>query len=212
MEIGNPSAKNQATPSRFTPATEKGAGSSYAGTTPSKIADRLAQASFSPIEVSSSSLLSPLSPMAHSGSGHVRAATPGATTATANAKRPIADRVGIWLSFLCVIHCLATPVLLIVFPALEAMKIARIHEGFHLALLLILPVVAVIAFIPGYRRHQNREVFYWALPGLLIIAYVALWFEEASWFATAISVTGSLFLIRAHVVNRRLCACCHPPR
>ena len=163
---------------------------------------KLSSAAFSPIADPSAAHKS--APSAAFGFG----ATRPSQVAAANEKRSLADRVGIWLSFLCVIHCLATPVLLIVFPALEAMKVAKLHESFHLALLLILPIVAVIAFIPGYRKHQNRHVFYWAIPGLIIIAYVALWFDEASWLATAVSVTGSLFLIRAHMVNRRLCACC----
>ncbi|GEM_PF-856592 len=169
----------------------------------------------SPVQVEPASY-TPLEPSAlpknhsvalHAPTAHVRAAVH-----TRRLRRPLADRIGIWLSFICVIHCLATPVLLLAFPALEAMKITRLHESFHLALLLILPIVAVIAFIPGYLKHQNRQVFYWAIPGLIIIAFVALWFDEASWLATAVSVTGSLFLIRAHMINRRLCVCCLPPR
>ena len=169
----------------------------------------------SPARVEPSSY-TPLEPNAlskkHSAAFPSTAAQPFNAMQARQLRRPLADRIGIWLSFICVIHCLATPVLLLAFPAFEAMKIMRLHEGFHLALLLILPIVAVIAFIPGYLKHQNRQVFYWAIPGLLIIAYVALRFEEASWLATAVSVTGSLFLIRAHTINRRLCACCLPPR
>jgi hypothetical protein len=39
--------------------------------------------------------------------------------------------------------------------------------------------------------------------------------DHAIWWEASLSIVGSLFLIRAHVLNRYLCACCHthlPPR
>jgi hypothetical protein len=117
----------------------------------------------------------------------------------------LADRVGIFLSGLCVVHCLLTPFVILLIPSLEA---SGYHDLFHDALLVILPLVAVSAFIPGFRRHRNKSVFYWSAPGLAMIAIGALVFHEQVWGQVIFSVAGSLFLIRAHVVNRRLCACC----
>ena len=122
-----------------------------------------------------------------------------------------ADQVGIFLSFLCVIHCMLTPVVLLCFPAVQALTANRFHEGFHHVLLLILPIVALFAFYPGYRTHRRLDVFAWAVPGFILIASVALYFEESTYFSTAISVAGSLCLVRSHWLNRHFCACCESP-
>lgn len=127
--------------------------------------------------------------------------------------RRLADRLGICLSALCLVHCLLTPVLILLLPSLQLVDAhgaegGHAHETFHLALLLVLPILAVMAFIPGYRRHGDKRVFAWAAPGLILVALVAIFFEDISWTGSLISVAGSLMLIRAHVINRRLCACC----
>lgn len=119
-----------------------------------------------------------------------------------------ADKVGVCLSSLCVLHCLVTLGILLFLPSLSFLG----DEFFHHLLILVLPVLAILAFIPGYRRHKNAHVFLWALAGLAFIS-VSLFnpghfFNEYTERAT--SIIGSLFLIRAHLMNRRLCACaCH---
>jgi hypothetical protein len=98
-----------------------------------------------------------------------------------------------------------TPFALIAFPALEA---SGYHDLFHEGLLFILPVLAVVAFIPGYRRHRDLRVFYWSAPGIISIAIGALAFHDHAWGQVVFSIFGSLLLIRAHLINRSLCACC----
>jgi hypothetical protein len=119
-----------------------------------------------------------------------------------------ADRAGIILSVLCAIHCFLTPILILSFPATQNLFHGDAHEKFHLILLGILPLIAIAAFIPGFRRHRNWQVFAWSLPGLAMIATVALFLNEVSWVSTTVSILGSAFLIQSHRINRRLCACC----
>ena len=119
-----------------------------------------------------------------------------------------ADRVGICLSTLCLIHCLLTPVIFLLLPALN---FGFFHHQVHVVLFFVLPLVALVAFVPGYRRHRNLQVFAWALPGFALILAGILDLQPIfgeEYTEMVLSVAGSLFLIRAHLLNRRLCACC----
>lgn len=118
--------------------------------------------------------------------------------------RTWADKLGICLSALCLIHCLITPMLLIFLPALSLWG----HHVFHDALLVILPLLAIAAFIPGFVRHRDPRVFYWAIPGLAAVVLGTLLFEEEIILQAIITISGSILLIRAHLKNRALCACC----
>lgn len=117
----------------------------------------------------------------------------------------VADRLGICLSALCVVHCLLTPFVLLLLPSVQLLSL---HESYHQFMLVILPALAVIAFIPGYRLHRERRIFMWAIPGLALIVLGALVFHDFLYLEIASSVLGSLFLIRAHLLNRVLCSCC----
>jgi hypothetical protein len=121
-----------------------------------------------------------------------------------------ADRFGICLSALCVIHCVLTPFFLLALPSLQTFEAlsAHSHENFHHVMLIIVPLLAILAFIPGFLRHRNARVFLWAIPGLILIAVGALVFESTPWVESAITIAGSFFLIRSHLINRELCACC----
>jgi hypothetical protein len=117
-----------------------------------------------------------------------------------------ADRVGVFLSAACAIHCLLTPFMILALPSLGLFEL---HHQFHETLLVILPLVALLAFIPGYLNHRDRRIFFWAAPGFALIASVAFLFEHThDILPTIVSIAGSLCLIQAHLLNRRLCACC----
>jgi hypothetical protein len=91
---------------------------------------------------------------------------------------------------------------------LPSLNLIAYHEVFHDGLLVVLPILALLAFVPGYLRHRNHRVFYWAVPGFLLIAVAGLGFAEPHrMMPTVISVTGSFLLVNAHLFNRRLCAC-----
>lgn len=127
-----------------------------------------------------------------------------------------ADRLGLCLSVACLIHCLATPVLLIALPSLSFLVVEHDHahglehghELLHQVLLVILPLLAVLAFIPGYRMHGKRQVFYWAFPGIVALAIGVILAHDYAALATGITIFGSVLLVRAHLLNRKECACC----
>jgi hypothetical protein len=128
------------------------------------------------------------------------------------------DRLGIALSVLCLLHCLLTPLLVGLLPVGVAMGIW--HRGFHQVFLVLVPIVALLAFIPGWRRHRDARVWYWASAGMLFLV-LGVWGPEFlahsqggshGWtelsLELGLTALGGVCLIRAHLLNRALSSCC----
>lgn len=124
------------------------------------------------------------------------------------AARPrLADLTGIALSFTCLIHCLALPLLLLLAPALSRWIV--LPEGVHAAILLLALPAAAIAMRDGWRRHRRL------MPGLLAVAGLGLLAAglaaHEGWFAVGdpeaadrlLTSVGALTLATAHLVNWR---------
>ena len=120
------------------------------------------------------------------------------SVATASVRSPL-DIVGIVLSVLFVIHCLALPLV-----ATGALAWAA-SESVHLGLTLALAAVVLLVALPGYRRHRRALV-----PGVLIAGVAlligAVLFGEAvgELGETGLTVFGSATLIVGHLLNLRL--------
>lgn len=108
---------------------------------------------------------------------------------------PRLDGLGIALSALCLVHCLALP--LLATGALAWAASERVHAGLTVALCAVVIAVAV----PGYRRHRRAAVPALLVGGvaLLVAAVVA---GEAG--ETALTAAGSVALVAGHVLNLRL--------
>ena len=119
------------------------------------------------------------------------------------------DKVGIWLSGLCLIHCVGTVVALALLPVLSFNEAT--HEYVHIVLAVILPTIALLAFIPGYRRHHDKLVIALGVLGVALIIFAAA--EPLHGFSHIVvglvTSCGSVALITAHVRNRRLNRCRH---
>ena len=115
------------------------------------------------------------------------------------------DRAAISISALCILHCLATPVLLIAIPVISSTFLA--DEQFHRVLVAIILPVSVIAFSLGCRRHRDSVVLVLGGIGLFFLILVAavghdLLGEFGEKVGTIIS---GLILAAAHVRNYYLC-------
>jgi len=120
------------------------------------------------------------------------------------------DRVGIGLSALCVLHCILTPVVLILIPALGVGGELAATEVFHWVMAGLLLPVALIAFWRGYRHHRALTALVLGFSGVMII-YVGLFLPEASGGLNvhlAVNIFGSSLLLTGHVLNRRYCRQC----
>ena len=113
------------------------------------------------------------------------------------ARSPRLDATGIALSTLCLVHCLAVPLV-----ATGALAWAA-SESIHLGLTAALAVVVVAVAQSSYRRH-GQPVVPALLAGGLALLVAAATVGEALGGETALTVVGSLVLVAGHAVNLRL--------
>jgi hypothetical protein len=116
-----------------------------------------------------------------------------------------ADRVAISASSVCVIHYLALPVILSVFPAISGVFIGE--EAFHIWLIWTVVPLSVLSLLVGCRRHKNSMVIYCGVAGVSILIMSAfLGHEILGEISERVStVTGAFILAFAHMRNFSLC-------
>lgn len=126
--------------------------------------------------------------------------------------QPWADRLGIWASVLCVIHCVFTPVLLstsIVFAHLLPGD-----EVVHRTLAVLIALLGAIALVRGFSQHREMAVLVLMCIGLGCIFGTA-WFGDdlpSHIWEVGITMIGSGFMIAAHRRNHRSCKACAESR
>ena len=110
----------------------------------------------------------------------------------------LGDRLAIALSSLCVIHCLATPLLLIILPSFGAL-FADSHELFHQIILFFVLPVGLAALAAGYRHHHKNSV-------LAILFVTALYGHDylGEIGETGATIVASLIIAYAHLRNYKL--------
>lgn len=123
------------------------------------------------------------------------------------------DRFGIAVSALCLVHCLAVPILASLLPLLQLSGSLTDSTLFHLLLVFVVVPVGVRAFASGWKIHKHRTVVVFGGSGLLLVSLgsllpLALHDENAHeyghwsyWLELALLIPGSLFLTAAHLRN-----------
>jgi hypothetical protein len=115
------------------------------------------------------------------------------------------DRVAIGLSGLCALHCLVTPIGIVLFPILAASFGS--DERFHLGLAMLVLPSSALALVLGCRRHRDAGVLALGVLGLMALVLLAAWGHALvgeGWERVA-SAGGSAVVALAHVRNYRLC-------
>jgi hypothetical protein len=122
------------------------------------------------------------------------------------------DRIGLWASIACAVHCAAMPVALLLAPALGL----SVFGGFDLDQLFVLfaTVLGVAMLAMGYRRHRKASVWWVLLAGLALVwsnAFTPL--HAHGPLHALMMVTGGLLVAWAHWRNTRLSmhVCRHAP-
>jgi|TARA_B100000315_G_scaffold259180_1_gene314053 hypothetical protein len=111
------------------------------------------------------------------------------------------DRIAIVLSGICLVHCLAIPLALVVLPTLGGLLFES-HELFHAFLLVLGMPISVVALVFGYRRHGHGNIVAVGTAGLcLMLLGIMHLFGDAG--EVAATVAGALVLTAAHVMNMR---------
>ena len=125
-----------------------------------------------------------------------------------NASRQWADRLGVWTSSLCVVHCVLTPVLISSSAVLAHFLPAE--EKVHRSLALLVALFGAIALLVGFRKHGRRRILILMSAGLGCIA-AAAWFGDklpSHGYEVAITMVGSALMITAHRFNHTFCRSC----
>ena len=122
------------------------------------------------------------------------------------------DRIGLWASIACAVHCAAMPVALLLAPALGL----SVFGGFDLDQVFVLfaTVLGVAMLALGYRRHRKASVWWVLLAGLALVwsnAFTPL--HAHGPLHALMMVTGGLLVAWAHWRNTRLSmqVCRHLP-
>lgn len=113
------------------------------------------------------------------------------------------DQIAIALSAVCIVHCLAVPLLVALLPILAISVGAGTH--FHELMLWLVVPTSALGFTLGYRVHRRAWIVVLGGAGMLGLAAAALWGHSA-WnvaLETGVSVAASLLLGAAHWLNFR---------
>lgn len=111
------------------------------------------------------------------------------------------DGAAVFLSALCLLHCLALPLLVVGLPLL-----AQFTGGhLHVQMLIVVVPLSVIALGLGYRHHHDASVLWMGCAGLAILAAGAT--VAHTFFGdlidSIVTVIGSVTLAVAHYRNSR---------
>lgn len=119
-----------------------------------------------------------------------------------------ADNLGICASALCVVHCIATPVL-ISLSSVFAHFIPG-EEKTHRTLAVGVAALGAIALIRGFRVHGRRRILGLMALGLGFIFAGAFYGDRlpSHGYEVAVTMTGSALMILAHRKNHTFCSDC----
>ncbi|ROO24438.1 hypothetical protein SAOR_14680 [Salinisphaera orenii MK-B5] len=122
------------------------------------------------------------------------------------------DKTAVALSGLCLVHCLALPLLIAVFPVLGFTVVE--HETFHQLILIVVIPTTAIALGVGCRRHRSRLVAVLGILGVLALVVAAFVVHAMGTEALerTVTVAGGLVLAAAHVRNFVLTRALHDHR
>jgi hypothetical protein len=116
------------------------------------------------------------------------------------------DKLAIGLSVLCLVHCLALPMALLLAPALGTVVLGT-ESPVHWVLLGLALPVSGYALWHGYRHHGQRNALLVGAVGLSIML-IAVSHLISSRLETLLTVVGVALLLIAHVLNIRHTARC----
>ncbi len=118
---------------------------------------------------------------------------------------PYLDRIGVFLSATCLLHCLALPVLLTIAPITQTGLMDE--QTFHLVLLWFILPVSLIALGIGCRQHKDLIIVLLGGTGLSLLLFAGLvghtYLSPPA--ERVLTVVAGLILAAAHVRNFKIC-------
>ena len=108
------------------------------------------------------------------------------------------DALGVSASTICLIHCLATPILVSISPLLgTALLENELYEGAFIAASVFIGIASLNV---GYKNtHKRKSPFLYLL--VAIIFFIIGFIEHDLVWSMALHSMGSISLAAAHIVN-----------
>ena len=129
-------------------------------------------------------------------------------------KERMLDGFAILLSGTCMLHCLALPLLVTVFPIVQGSLLEE--QYFHLIMLVLILPTSLIALTVGCRKHKDRWTIALGAVGLTVLTITALFGHDLlGTFGERVTTSiGGVVLAVAHIRNYLSCRrvdCQHEP-
>lgn len=115
------------------------------------------------------------------------------------------DKIGAGLSLICLVHCIATALLVGIMP------LFALFGDFHVWLLIPLVPVALIAIYDAVCVHRRKMIALVILTGIIIISVFCLVFHGSVYELPGM-LTGSVLLVTGHYLNHSKCRHCAIPK
>jgi hypothetical protein len=122
-----------------------------------------------------------------------------------NRRRKYLDTAAVFLSGVCMLHCLALPIALTILPIVNVTLVDE--STFHLLMVAVILPVSVIALTIGCRQHKDKLTLILGSVGLVILTLTAIFGHNLLGLTGERIVTsiGGLILAAAHIQNYRCC-------
>ncbi len=129
--------------------------------------------------------------------------------------RSFLDSIAVVLSGICLLHCLALPLVLTGLPIVNTVLLDE--EIFHSIMIIVILPISVIALTIGCRQHRDALTMILGAIGLSILTAMALFGHDMVGVTGERIVTsvGGLILAAAHIRNFLCCRedhCEHEPQ
>ena len=115
------------------------------------------------------------------------------------------DKAAIGLSLLCAVHCLVTPIAIVMFPALAVTFLEG--ESFHYSLLFLVLPTSLFSLSLGCRKHGQRDILLTGFFGLFLLSLILLVGDETlgELGEKLSTVSGAVVVASAHFRNFKAC-------
>ncbi len=116
------------------------------------------------------------------------------------------DKIGVFLSGVCVMHCLFTPVLITLLPIIGLSSFAEDILFHQLMLWIVIPTSSIALFI-GCRKHRDMVILGTGMLGMVLLVIVAMHGHDVfdSWGEKIATSVAGIILAISHLLNYRAC-------
>ena len=117
----------------------------------------------------------------------------------------ITDKLAIFLSLTCAIHCLFLPIILRLLPSIGALQFN--NETFHLWMVVAVIPTSIFALFMGCRKHKHYQLLIIGSIGLFFLILAVILGEKiiGEFGEKVLTLVGALTIIFGHYKNFHLC-------